>query len=96
MITRRKWFEIYEGKYLRPKAIIPINDEKKLYIMAIDKNKVVVIEKYDGYEIEDRDVHLHKLDYTYDCVGENEYEINFFIVYRKKRYFLRDYFEKKE
>ncbi|MDY5279990.1 hypothetical protein [Sharpea porci] len=52
MITRRKWFEIYEGKYLRPKAIIPINDEKKLYIMTIDKNKVVVIEKYDGYEIE--------------------------------------------
>lgn len=43
MITRRKWFEIYEGKYLRPKAIIPINDEKKLYIMTIDKNWIIEI-----------------------------------------------------
>lgn len=97
MRTRYEWFQLYEGcRHLTPYISIPVNDDKKLYIMNFERDKVVVIEVYEGYEVEDKDVHLHRLMESYDLVGENEYEINYYIVYRKKKYFLRDYIEKKE
>ena len=58
-------------------------------------NIVVGIEYYQGYRIEERDIHFYKVKSECIEVADNEYEINYYFVYRKKKYYFKDLYEKK-
>lgn len=95
MKTRHDYYESIRKYAIEPKFIIPITNIRSLIIKSIVKDIVVGIEYYQGYRIEERDIHFYKVKSECIEVADNEYEINYYFVYRKKKYYFKDLYEKK-
>ncbi|WP_173553580.1 hypothetical protein [Sharpea azabuensis] len=60
MKTRHDYYEIIRKYAIEPKFIIPITNIRSLIIKSIVNDIVVGIEYYQGYRIEERDIHFYK------------------------------------
>ena len=96
MKTRHDYYESIRKYAIEPKFIIPITNIRSLIIKSIVNDIVVGIEYYEGYRIEERDIHFYKVKSECIEVADNEYEINYYFVYRKKKYYFKDLYEKKD
>ena len=61
MKTRHDYYEIIRKYAIEPKFIIPITNIRSLIIKSIVNDIVVGIEYYQGYRIEERDIHFYKV-----------------------------------
>lgn len=78
------------GTLLPPKAVFHVKDNVYVKVFNVDKTKAIVAITEGDYCITNSDIKKVNIKYDINKIGDCEYEIDFYFIFNRKRYYFRD------